>query len=66
MPTNKWQVSEPMMATVVIERVEDGIPILSMCVADDDSEPGLSLDEARDIAQDIVDDWNFSCDELES
>ena len=63
--TNKWEVAQLAQERVIIQRVEDGIPILEMVVATEDGSPLLNGEQAVDIAQQIVDDWNFSCEDLE-
>lgn len=64
--TNKWEVigGSHLQDPVIIQRVADGLAIASMAVDDDDGFP--TLEQAIDIAHQIVDDWNFGCDELEA
>ena len=65
--TNKWMVDTRMaFARVFIIREADDIPIAEMVVSSEDGDGLLSEEEATDIAAQIVDDWNFSCDVLEN
>jgi len=59
MITNKWYVDENNLNEVVIRRLEDDISILQM------SSEKLNREEMIDVAKQIVDDWNFDCEELE-
>ena len=62
--TNKWYVNTDVF-DVVIQRIAEDIPIATMCVSSEAQDGLLEKEPAADIAQQIVDDWNFSCDELE-
>ena len=66
MPTNKWYVDNSIIQSVVIRRARDEVPIAWMAVSSMLLDDKLELDKALDVAQQIVDDWNFSCDELEA
>lgn len=59
--TNKWYLDE---TTMTIRRIEDNIRILEMCIAVE-GEKGLNRNDAIDLANQIIEDWNFSCEELE-
>jgi len=63
--TNKWYVDESDISQILIGRVWDGIPICKMFYEDGDNDGILTREQAMDIANQIVDDWNFGCDELE-
>ena len=63
--TNKWQLDEQGQDSIVITRVADDIPILKMLVSVEQGDGLLSSEGAKDIAQQIIDDWNFSCEDLE-
>lgn len=65
MSTNKWEVVQLAQERVIIQRVEDAIIIAEMFVSIETDDGLLSCEQATDVAQQIVDDWNFSCDELE-
>lgn len=55
-----------MIDHVYIERVEDELAIADVFFQlDGHPKDGFTREQAIDIAEQIVDDWNFSCDELE-
>ena len=65
--TNNWYVDGDTLGFVTVRRVDDDMPVLQMVTVIDGDEFGpLSYPDALDIAQQIVDDWNFSCKELEA
>jgi len=64
-PTNEWEVDISSIDRVLIKRTADDRPVCEMFydyipVAGD----FITREQAIDTAQQIVDDWNFSCDEL--
>jgi hypothetical protein len=65
MRTNKWRIEELVQNKIVVVRVQDNIPVLEMIVSLEDSDELLDHDEAMDVAQQIIDEWNFTCDEIE-
>jgi DNA replication protein DnaC len=65
MSTNKWKIEELVQNEIYIVREQDNIPIFKMISSVEDGDELLNHDEAIDVAQQIVDSWNFSCEELE-
>jgi len=63
MATNKWEVVQLAQERVIIQRVEDGIPVAEMAVSLMGNDELLQPSEAVQVAQQICDDWNFSCDD---
>lgn len=62
--TNRWKGIvniENGKTHIQIVREQDNILIAEMNV----SPQGLSESDALDLADQIIQDWNFSCDELE-
>lgn len=64
--TNKWEVTELAQERILILRVADGLPIAEMAISTETGDGLLNTEQAKDIAQQIVDDWNFSCDDIEA
>lgn len=65
MKTNKWKIEELIQNEIFILRIQDNIPIAKMITSTEDGDELLTRDEALDIANQLVDDWNFSCEELD-
>jgi len=65
MKTNKWKLEELAQNEIIIMRIQDNIPIARMIVSIEPNDELLTHDEATDIANQLIDDWNFSCEELE-
>jgi len=63
--TNKWYVDESDISQILIVTKAHGVPICKMFYEDGDNDGILTREQAIDIASQIVDDWNFGCDELE-
>ena len=64
--TNRWIINKIAPHEIFIMREADEIPICKMIVSVEDGDKLLNPDEALDVAQQIIDEWNFSCDELEN
>ena len=64
--TNRWQIEELSKSVIVIIREEDNIPICTMSVSVEEGDGLLSYNEAMDVAEQIVENWNSDCTELES
>ena len=62
--TNKWTIDLSNLNKVTIVRIGDGKPILEMVYEEQENHELLTKEEAIDIAHQIIDDWNFGCEEL--
>ena len=63
--TNQWKVDKSNIYEVLVVKVEDDKPILQMVVSCEDGDGLLTIDDATNIAEQIVDEWNFTCDSEE-
>ncbi len=65
MKTNKWKldISDNIGDKIIIGRIEDGKPILEMIYEEQENHELLTREEAIDVAKQIIDNWNFSCDD---
>ena len=62
--TNKWYVDRDNIFEAVIRRLDDDVPVAVMCSTVEPGDGLFSVEQAADIAEQICDDWNFSCEEL--
>jgi hypothetical protein len=69
MQTNRWKLHEIEDETgneIYIIREQDNIPILKMITSVEVGDELLNVEEAKDVAEQIIECWNFDCEELET